>query len=171
MDFTRLITGRESARSFDPSRPVDRQVLERILDAGRLAPSAANHQPWHFLMVSSHEALVRVRTCYQKPWFLEAPHVLVVTGRTGEAWARQDGWNSIETDLAIAMDHMVLAAENEGLSACWVAAFDLAALRSALGLLSDEKVYAICPLGWPRPGYAKKGEKQRKALGEVVRYL
>jgi nitroreductase len=171
MDFTRLITGRESARSFDPSRPVDRQVLERILDAGRLAPSAANHQPWRFLVVSSREALARVRAAYPKTWFQEAPHVLVVTGRTGDAWTRQDGWNSIETDLAVAMDHMVLAAENEGVGACWIAAFDLAVLRSALGLVSDEKVYAICPLGYPKPGFSKKGQKQRKALNDVVRYL
>jgi nitroreductase len=171
MDFTRVITGRESVRSYDPARPVERAVLERILDAGRLAPSAANRQPWRFLVVSSHEALARVRACYKNPWFQDAPHVLVVTGRTGEAWTRQDGWNSIETDLAVAMDHMVLAAENEGVGACWIAAYDLAILRSALGLVSDEKVYAISPLGYPKPGVGKKGQKQRKALNDLVRFI
>jgi nitroreductase len=171
MEFTRLVAARESSRSFDPARPVERPVLDRILDAGRLAPSAANRQPWRFLVVSSREALARVRACYPKPWFADAPHVLVVTGRAGEAWTRQDGWNSIETDLAIAMDHMVLAAENEAVGACWIAAYDLATLRSALGLVSDEKVYAICPLGYPKPGFAKKGQKQRKALSDVVKFL
>lgn len=171
MDFTRLINGRESIRSYDPTRPVDKAVLERILDAGRIAPSAANRQPWRFLVVSSREMLNQVRRCYQKPWFMDAPHILVLVGRTGEAWTRQDGWNSIETDLAIAMDHMVLAAENEGVGTCWVAAFDPAMLRSALNLASDDRVYAVTPLGYPRPGFAKRGKKERKALTDVVRYL
>ncbi len=146
-------------------------MLERILDAGRLAPSAANRQPWKFLLISSREMLTAVRRCYQKPWFMDAPHILVVAGRTGEAWSRQDGWNSIETDLAIAMDHLVLAAENEGVATCWVANFDYIMLRSSLSLTSEDRVYAVTPLGYPRPGFAKKGQKQRKSLTEVVRYL
>ncbi len=171
MDFTRVITGRESIRSYDPTRPLDKAVLERILDAGRIAPSAANRQPWRFLLVSSRDVLTQVRRCYQKTWFQDAPHILAVTGRTGEAWSRQDGWNSIETDVAIALDHMVLAAENEGVGTCWVAAYDPAILRSALGLSSEERVYAVTPLGYPRPGFAKKGQKQRKSLQEIVKYL
>jgi nitroreductase len=171
MDFTRLISGRESIRSYDPTKPVEKAVLERILDAGRLAPSAANRQPWKFLLISSREMLTSVRRSYQKPWFMDAPHILVVTGRTGEAWSRQDGWNSIETDLAIAMDHLLLAAENEGVGTCWVANFDYTMLRSSLGLSSEDRVYAVTPLGYPRPGFAKKGQKQRKSLTEVVRYL
>jgi nitroreductase len=171
MDFTRVISGRESIRSYDPTKPVDKSVLEKILEAGRIAPSAANRQPWRFLLVSSREMLNQVRRCYQKPWFLDAPHVLIVAGRTGEAWTRQDGWNSIETDLTIAMDHMVLAAENEGVATCWISAFELGVLRSALSLSSEDRVYAITPLGYPRPGFAKKGQRQRKALSEVVKYL
>ena len=171
MDFTKVITGRESIRSYDPTKPVDRAVLERILDAGRIAPSAANRQPWRFVVVSSRDALMQVRRSYQKPWFQDAPHVLIVVGRTGEAWSRQDGWNSIETDLAITMDHMILAAENEGVGSCWVASFDPTALRTALTLTSDERVYAVTPLGYPRSGFAKKGQKQRKTLQEVVKYL
>jgi nitroreductase len=171
MDFTRLINGRESIRSYDPTKPVEKAVLERILDAGRLAPSAANRQPWKFLLISSREMLTSVRRCYQKPWFIDAPHILVVAGRTGEAWSRQDGWNSIETDLAIAMDHLLLAAENEGVGTCWVANFDYTMLRSALSMTSEDRVYAVTPLGYPRPGFAKKGQKQRKSLTEVVRYL
>ncbi len=171
MDFTRVICERESIRSYDPARPVDKQVLERILDAGRIAPSAANKQPWRFLLVSSREMLTQVRRCYQKPWFQDAPHVLVVTGRPGEAWSRQDAWNSIETDLAIAMDHMILAAENEGVGTCWVAAYDPMVLRAALGLGPDDRVYAVTPLGYPKAGFTKKGQKQRKTLQDVVRYL
>jgi len=171
MDFTRLICDRESIRSYDPNRPLEKAVLERILDAGRVAPSAANRQPWRFLLVSSREVLAQIRKSYLKPWFQDAPHVLVVTGRTGEAWSRQDGWNSIETDLTIAMDHMILAAENEGVGTCWIANFDPTILRAALSLSSEERLYAITPLGYPRPGFAKKGQKQRKPLSEIVKYL
>jgi len=171
VDFWDVIRGRESIRDYDPLRPVDRAVLERILDAGRIAPSAANRQPWRFLLVSSRETLAKVRKCYAKPWFNDAPHVLVVAGRPSDAWTRQDGYNSIETDLAIAMDHVILAAEREGVGACWIAAFDLAILRAALGLAPDEHVYAITPFGFPRAGFAKKGQKERKSLGELVRYL
>jgi nitroreductase len=171
MEFTKVICERESIRSYDPARPLDKQVLARIVDAGRIAPSAANRQPWRFIVVSSREILTHVRRSYSKPWFQEAPHVLIVTGKTGDSWTRQDGWNSIETDLTIAMDHMILAAENEGVGTCWIAAFDPSALRTALGLSSDDRVYAITPLGYPKPGFNKKGQKQRKTLQEVVRYL
>ncbi len=171
MDFRDVICGRESVRSYDPTRPVDKLVLERILEAGRVAPSAANRQPWRFLLVSSREALTRLKRCYARPWFQDAPHVLVVAGKVGDAWTRQDGYNSIETDLAIALDHMILAAENEGVGTCWVAAYEPPVLRSALGLAADERVYAITPLGYPRPGYTRKIKKERKALSEVVTYL
>ncbi len=171
MDFTRVICERESIRSYDPSRPLEKQVLERILDAGRIAPSAANKQPWRFLLISSREVLSQVRRSYTKPWFQEAPHILVVTGRPGEAWSRQDAWNSIETDLAIAMDHMILAAGNEGVGSCWIGAYDPMVLRSALSLGPDDRVYAMTPLGYPKPGFAKKGQKLRKTLQDVVRYL
>lgn len=171
MDFARVINGRESIRSYDPTKPVDKAVLERILEAGRGAPSAANRQPWRFLLISSRDMLTQVRRSYQKPWFQDAPHILIVAGRTGEAWTRQDGWSSIETDLAIAMDHMILAAENEGVASCWVSNFDHTLLRSALGLSSEDRVYAVTPLGYPRPGFARKGKRERKALSDVVRYL
>ena len=171
MDFTKVISDRESIRSYDPTRPLEQAVLEKILDAGRVAPSAANRQPWRFLLVSSREVLTQIRKCYLKSWFQDAPHVLIVTGRTGEAWSRQDAWNSIETDLTIAMDHMILAAENEGVGTCWIANFDLTILRAALSLSAEERLYAITPLGYPRPGFAKKGQKQRKPLSEIVKYL
>lgn len=171
MDFREVICGRESVRSYDPTRPVDKLVLERILEAGRVAPSAANKQPWRFLLISSRETLTRLKRCYQRPWFQDAPHVLVVVGRVSDAWTRQDGYNSIETDVTIAMDHMILAAENEGVGTCWVAAYDPGVLRSALGLGPDERVYSITPLGYPRPGYSRKIRKERKTLSEVVTYM
>lgn len=173
MDFYDVIHKRESIRSYDPNRPLSKEVYTRILDAGRVAPSAANKQPWQFLLVSSPEMLAKVRPCYDwGKWFLDAPHILVVVGNKPQAWVRPwDKYNSLETDLTIAMDHIILAAENEGVGTCWIAAFKPDILYSALGLKEDETVYAITPLGYPQEGFKKKMNKQRKPFNEVVKIL
>lgn len=172
MDFYELIKNRESIRSYDPAKPVDEATLSRILEAGRLAPSAANRQPWRFLVISSQEMLKKVRQCYLQSWFQEAPQILIVVGDVNRAWIRKsDGYNSIETDLTIAQDHMVLAAENEGVATCWIAAYDPAVLRKALSLKDSERVFSITPLGYPKLGFVKKHDKQRKPLNEIAKIL
>ncbi|HNX32624.1 MAG TPA: nitroreductase family protein [Holophaga sp.] len=172
MNVLEQIAHRESIRNYDPDRPVDRATLERILEAGRLAPSAANRQPWEFLVVQSPEGLEKVRRCYGRAWLSGAPQVLAVAGNKAEAWVRDyDGYCALETDLTIAMDHMILAADHEGVSTCWIANFDPALLREALALTPGQEVFAITPLGYPKPDYVKKSAKQRKALSEIVRYL
>jgi len=172
MDFYQLIEERESIRNYDPGRPVDAEVLKRILNAGRIAPSAANRQPWRFLLISSPEMLAKVHGCYAREWFREAPHLLVVVGKRDEAWTREgDGYNSIETDLTIAIDHMVLAAECEGVGTCWIEAYDPGILRDALGLKENEVVFSITPLGYPKKGFEKRGNKERKGFEEVVEFL
>lgn len=172
MDFYDLVRNRESIRDYDPHRPVPEDVLRRILEAGRLAPSAVNYQPWRFMVISSPEMLAKVRPCYPRPWFHDAPHILVVVGDRSKAWVRQaDNYNSIETDLTIALDHMILAAEYEGVGTCWIGAYDPAMLYEALSLNGDEVVYSITPLGYPREGFKKRGGKKRKPLSEVVEFL
>lgn len=172
MNVLEQIAHRESIRSYDPERPVAPASLARILEAGRLAPSAANRQPWEFLVVQSPEALARLRPCYTRPWFQDAPQVLVVAGRRSQAWVREyDGYCALETDLTIAMDHLILAADLENVATCWIANFDPRILRAALALGADQVVYALTPLGYPRPGFVRKELKQRKPLDEIVRYL
>jgi len=171
VEFRDLVRARSSVRDYDPSRPVARPVLERILEAGRLAPSAANRQPWKFLVISTPEALAGVRGGYVRQWFHDAPQVLAVVGSAKAAWTRQaDGWNSLETDLAIAMDHLVLAAANEGVGTCWIANFQPDVLRMALHLREDERVFSVTPLGYPRQGVDAERLKERKAFDEVVEY-
>jgi len=176
MEFTELIKRRESIRSYDPARPVPEDGLKRILEAGRIALSAANRQPWKFLLVSSPGMLEKVRACYGREWFHDAPHVLVVVGLKDQAWKRSfDGYNSVETDAAIAMTHIILAAENEGVGACWIANYDPEILREALkDILSTEDnqvIFGITPLGYPRQEFRKSGIKKRKEFSEVVGYL
>jgi nitroreductase len=172
MDFYDLISKRESVRDYDPSRKVDDDVLHHILNAGRLAPSAANRQPWTFLVVSSQEKLEEVKRCYQKPWFQNAPHVVIIIGDKTKSWVRSyDGYNSIETDLTIAMDHIVLAAEYENIGTCWIEAYDPKILADAIGLKENEVIFSITPLGYQNKGYQKHGNKIRKPLEEVMKII
>lgn len=172
MDFYDLIRTRESVRDYDPNRKIDDSVLYRILNAGRLAPSASNRQPWTFLLVSSKDKLAIVRDCYQKSWFQQAPHILIIIGDKTKSWVRSyDGYNSIETDLAIAMDHIILAAENENVGTCWIEDYDFNILSDAISLKENEVIFSITPLGYQNKGYQKHGNKKRKSLEEISKII
>ena len=171
MEYYDLIHTRESIRSYDPEQKVPKKILEKILDAGRLAPSACNLQPWKFILVSSKTMLERVKACYNREWLQSAPHILVVLGIRNQAWKRKyDGFNSVETDVSIAMTHILLAAENEGLGACWVANYDPAMLKEAIKPDADQEIFGMIPLGYPKPGFRKTSDKKRKDLSEIVEY-
>jgi len=172
MDLLELIKNRVSVRDYDPNKNIETESLYKIAEAGRLAPSAANRQPWKFLFVSSVEMLEKIRPCYHRQWFKNAPHILVIVGDKDQAWVRQaDNYNALETDLTIAMDHMILAAESLGISSCWIAAFDNETLRNALKLTDNEIVYSITPLGYPGDGYEKSSKKIRKSIDEVAKFI
>lgn len=172
MDFLKLAENRVSIRNYDPDRFVASEQLRLILEAGRLAPSAANRQPWRFYLVSSPEKLSKVRSCDHRVWFKDAPHILIVAGYRKAAWERSDGsLNTLETDLAIAMDHMILAAASLGIGSCWIVAFDPGLLRNNGILQDDEEVIAITPLGYPKEGFHKSDQKIGKSFEEVVRFV
>ena len=170
MEYSTLITTRRSVRSYQPDKSVPHEVLLRIVEAGRVAPSAANRQPWKFLVISDATAQAALSESYQKEWFKNAPHVLVVVGQQSAAWQRNDGYNAIETDATIAMDHMILAATNEGVGTCWIAAFDYPLVRSALQLAEGEIVFAITPLGYPQKDWAPSAKTTRKTIEEIVEF-
>ena len=103
---------------------------------------------------------------------MDAPHVLVIIGLKEKAWVRSfDGYNSIETDLAIAMTHIILAAENEGVGTCWIEAYDPKLLKEVLIIGENQVIFGITPLGYQREGFKKNMNKQRKSLSEIVEYL
>lgn len=172
MDFWDLIHTRASIRSYDPKKIVPEEVLHKILEAGRLAPSAANRQPWRFVVVQSPEKLSLLRHAYARDWFYDAPQILVVVGDKNEAWRRlQDGYCSLETDVAIAMTFIILAAANEGVGTCWIAAFQPEVVREVVGLSEHEEVYALTPLGYPRSEYPGPGPKKRKDFHEITQFI
>ncbi len=172
MEFYDLIENRESVRDYNPNEKVPQDVLLRILNAGRIAPSASNKQPWRFILVSSSEKLKEVHECYHREWFKNAPHVLILVGDKSKSWKRSyDDFDSIETDMAIAMDHIILAAENEGVGACWIIAYDYNTLAKAIKLNENEELYCITPLGYQNPGFKKRGNKIRKSMDEILEII
>jgi nitroreductase len=172
MEFRDLINTRESVRNYNPGKPVPQDVIHRILEAGRLAPSACNYQPYKFLVVSSQEMLQKVKTCYKRPWFQDAPHILVITGARTQAWTRSyDGYNSIETDMAIAMTYIVLAAANEGVGTCWIEAYDPALLRQSLNIGPETEIFGITPLGYRMASAEITNTKKRKTFEDIVEFI
>jgi len=172
MEFTELIRSRESIRNYDPNRPVPKEILMKILDAGRLAPSACNNQPWKFLVVSSPAILEKIHACYHREWLKDAPHILVLIGLKDQAWVRNyDGYNYLETDVSIAMTHMILAAENEGVATCWIANYNPSMLDDVLKPAANQHIFGLTPLGYPKPGFQKTFLKKRKSMEEMVEFL
>ena len=168
MDFQKLMDTRRSVRAYRPD-PVPEALLQQVLEAARLAPSACNRQPFRVVVIRTRGREAELLRVYPKEWFVKAPLVLAVCAVPEGAWirSRYDGWSAAETDATIAMDHILLAAADLGLGTCWIAAFDPTAAREVLGLPAGVVPVAFTPLGWPADA---PGPKERKPLEELVRY-
>jgi nitroreductase len=95
----------------------------------------------------------------------------VVVGFRNQAWVRSfDNYNSLETDLSLVLTHLILAAENEGVGTCWIENYDPSILRESLELDKNQELFSITPLGYPKKGFVKKGNKTRKSFHEIVEY-
>ncbi|MDD4236951.1 MAG: nitroreductase family protein [Desulfotomaculaceae bacterium] len=166
MTFLDLIENRYSVRAYKPD-PVEKEKLEYVLEAARLAPTAANRQPFQLLIIETagrKQELVRI---YGRPFFTQAPLVICSCAIRSQAWTRkQDNANFGHVDATIAMDHLILAAAEQGLGTCWIAAFDPVATKEVLGLPGVEPV-VLTTLGYPADA---RGTKNRKPLSELVRY-
>jgi len=119
MTVLEVITKRRSVRSYDP-RPIPEDVMSRLCDALRFAPSACNYQPWRFVLVTDPKLKEQLVDAARGQKFIaEAPVVVVGVGFPGEAYKKMGGeGNSVEIDIAIALDHLMLAAAEEGLGTC-----------------------------------------------------
>jgi nitroreductase len=166
MDFYDVIHNRYSVRSYKPI-PVEDETLARILEAGRLAPTAANRQSFRIIVIHTEDRRSELARIYGKEWFTQAPLVLCLCGIPEENWVRRDGKNFNDIDMAIVMDHMILAAAAEGLGTCWIGAFDPDAAREILEIPDYAVPVLFTPLGYPAD---RAAEKKRKEKDELVRY-
>ena len=166
MDFHELICKRYSVRAYR-SDPVEEEKLARILEAARLAPTAANRQPFRVIVITTKGREAELRRVYGREWFTQAPLIIAVCTVPGESWVRQcDGWNAAEVDATIAMTHIILAAAEEGLGTCWIAAFDPRAACEVLRLPPEFVPSAFTPLGYAADAAAPP--KKRRPLSEVL---
>jgi nitroreductase len=164
--FYQVVHSRRSVRRFKPD-PVPREALERILEVGHRAASAANRQPWHFVVAEKSPSSLLHRLLEGRS-MVEAPVLIMGLADRRPAWVRKgDGINYAWVDTTIALTEMILAATAEGFGTCWVAAFDPAEARRLLKLPPEVDPVALIALGHAEEPLAPH-EKDRRPVESVI---
>jgi nitroreductase len=178
MDFLELVHRRQSVRAYDPVRPVERQKLDRCIEALRLAPSACNAQPWKLVIVDDPELKKKVVKAASAKWlgmnhFTNQAQILVVIVREGPNLTSKLGTilkNKPYTiiDVGIAAAHFCLQATSEGLGTCIMGWFDEPAVKKVLGIPNKKRAELIITMGYPAKEVIR--EKIRKRTEEMCSY-
>ena len=166
MNVFEAIEKRRSIRSYE-STPVPEEKLEKILEAARLAPSASNVQPRHFIVVTDKERRDALAAGMFARFLKQSPVVIVACGDE----KKSPKWYPI--DVAIAVENMVLAATGEGLGTCWIGSFNENKVRDALRIPENLRVVVLLAVGYPsgKEGLGSKVlrfVRKRKSLDEIV---
>lgn len=175
MDFQQLINSRQSDRAYDKERPVEREKLDRILEAGRLSPSACNAQPWKFVVVTSRELAQKVGKAAaglgMNKFAKDAPvHILIVeesANITSLLGGKVKGKHFPLIDIGIVAAHIALAAENEGLGSCILGWFDEKEIKELTGIPESKRLLLDIVVGYP---LKEKRKKIRKPKDKVISY-
>ena len=169
LDVVEAIRQRQSIRFFDPIHDVPHDIVVKLIELATQAPSAGNIQPWRFYVVRDPRIKMQLaKAAYGQTFLSEAPVVIVVctdTEASAKRYGRRGSHLYAIQDAAVATQTLMLAAEAEGLSTCWIGAFDEGAAAAVLNLERGERPTAIVPIGQARTRRAKPG---RKPLGEVM---
>ena len=165
MNFLELARNRYSCRSY-LSKSVEEEKLDYIMECVRLAPSAVNKQPWRFRLVTSDSDKQKLCQCYNREWFSTAPVYVIASILHDEEWVRADGKHHGNIDIAIAVEHLCLAATEQGLGTCWVCNFDAALCKRLFALTDNEEAAVLIPIGYPADTLK---EKTRKPMKEIVK--
>jgi len=170
MNVLEAIRERRSVRAYSP-RPIPAEVMQRMREALRFAPSACNYQPWHFVMALDAGLRQEIgKAANGQSWMAVAPVTVVACGLPQRAYKKMGGYgNSVDIDLAIALDHLTLAAVAEGLGTCWIGAFAEPQIKRLLDIPSSVKVVAMTPLGYPASADLNRPvqENERKPWAEI----
>lgn len=176
-EFSTLVKQRQSTRAFDTTKTVDREIIARILEAGRLAPSACNAQPWHFIVVDEPELKNKVadaasaKLLGMNHFTKQAPvHIIVVEEKvnisSGIGGILKDKHFAF-LDIGIATAQICLAAETEGLGTCILGWFAEKKIKKLLNVPDNRRIVLDIILGYPaQPLRTKK----RKSINEVMTY-
>lgn len=177
MDFLELVSSRQSVRAFDPERSVEKEKIDRIIEAARLAPSACNAQPWSFVLVDEPDLKNKIadttssRVLGINHFTKQAPiHLLVVEEKVNIS-SGVGGWiknkDYAQLDLGIVTSHIVLAAEAEGLGTCIVGWFNEDKVRELLHIPSSKRVWLDIVIGY---GAQPLRKKKRKSVDKILSY-
>jgi len=168
MNFFEMTKARYSVRKY-ADRPVEAAKLDAILEAARNAPTANNNQPQKIFVMQSPGALDRVDS-FTRGRF-KAPLVMVICYDKNKSWKRKDGYDAGEVDCGIIGTHIMFAALEQGLGTCWVAMFNEATMRTALGIPDNLIPVAVIALGYPDDSSAPyRYHYERKPLEETVEF-
>ncbi len=170
MEFKDTVKNRYSCKKFS-SRPVEKEKLTAILEAGRLAPTAKNLQEQHIYVLQSADRLSVVDSV--TPCRYNAPVVLLVAYNRDNVFTYPGGKRDSGTeDAAIVATHMILAAADENVDSCWINFFDPEKLAGELGLPENEEILMLLDLGYAAEGAGPlPNHGSRKPMQETVSYL
>ena len=147
MDFIKFAASRFSVRQFKP-QALPHDILEKILEAGHIAPTGCNNQPQRILVLNTQSAMEKLKDCTK--CHFDAPCALLVCYNKNESWVRKyDGALSAPVDAAIVTTHMMLAAHDLGVGACWVMHFNPEAMRNAYNIPDAFEPLALLVMGYP----------------------
>jgi len=163
MDLEQVIRERRSIRKYKAD-PVPAEKLNKILEAARLAPSAHNNQEWKFIVVYNAEIREKISIAAGQDFIAGAPVVIAAVALNPEDIMSCEV-PTYAVDLAIAVEHMVLQAHNEGLGTCWIGAFNQEEVKTILKVPEEYKIVALLPIGVPDETPAPR---PRKNIEEVV---
>ena len=167
MNVMDAIKTRKSVRTFLPT-PIEDEKLNAVLEAARLAPSAANRQEWRFVIARQRETRKKLAAAAGGQEFVgDAPVVIVACAET-DGHVMRCGQPCYPIDVAIALDHMSLAAVDLGLGSCWIGLFDEKKVKEILHIPNKIRVVELMPLGYPSDPSAVA--KDRLPLNRIVKY-
>jgi len=159
------IKNRRSIRKYEETA-VEKEKILRVLEGARLAQSAANRQPYGFVVVKDKGTIKKLSSATYQEWI--APVMIAVCVNPKESWVRKDDEEFWKVDAGLTMQNLSLIAFAEGLGTCWIAAFDEKKAKSILGIEKPLRVLALTPLGYPAE---KKGPiTNRKSIDELIHY-
>jgi len=167
MTVQEAIRARTSVRAFS-HEPIGPDTIARVMEAARLAPSARNIQEWRFVLVTDPLKRTRLGEAANGQRFVgDAPMIIVACAET-DRHLMKCGHPAFLIDVAIALDHITLAAVEQGLGTCWIGAFDADGVRRIVGAPPEIEVVQIMPIGYPVNPMA--ASKRRLDYDTVVRH-
>lgn len=180
MTFLELVHRRQSVRRYQPGRRIPRDILDRSLEAARLAPSACNSQPWTFVVVDDPEQVreLALAACTHPPYGMNrfaadaSALVAVVTEKmklAARLGAQFRGVQYSLVDIGIACEHLVLQAAEDGVDSCWLGWFNERALKTRLDIPRSRKVDLLICLGYAADPVPRT--KVRRSLDDIRRYV